>query len=788
MSHTDSESFYRTLVECSPEPIGIHMRGRWVYVNPAGVKMLRGASKEDVIGRRTLEFIYPEDRHIARGLFQKIGANRKLTPFFEMRMQSADGKVLPVELSGLQISYNGKRAALIIARDISDRKAVEDELRESEKRFRNLVESAFDAIIVHRNEKVLYANAAAVRMFAAPDLKAVLGRSVIEYVHPRYRGFAAKRVRQMYRRGEPIRPIEMKALLMDGAELDIEITSAPITYHGKPAALSVVRDISERKQAEAALRQSEAAYRATFEHTGTAMLVIEEDTSISMVNREAKKMLGYDPDEVIGLRKWFELVAEEDRERMMGYHRDRRAGRPAPSQYEFRYIHADGSIRDAELHVTLIPGTSKSIVSIRDITERKRTDEELRRHREHLEELVAQRTKELSIAKNRAEAASQAKSTFLTNMSHELRTPLNAIIGFSELMADGLAGPVTDKQKEYLTDVLGSSRHLLELINDILDLSKIEAGKSSLNLSEFELAPVLEGSLGMVREKAIKHGINLETDIDAGIGRVVADERKIKQILFNLLSNAVKFTPDGGTVRLVSRMIKRSEIGRDGMTRHLKPVGDFVMVAVADTGIGIAAKDQGKLFQPFQQLDVSLDRTYEGTGLGLMLCKHMVELHGGRIWLESEPGKGSTFTFAIPCAATRATVSDILDPVTYLLTWDHVRKHMPVVLAVHQRKGLQCGILHIRLEQGPETVDEVRFAAALREAKHEILAHGSQAGSYVLVRLAADAQTMLDAAERIRRVAREAGNSVSISTALYPEDGQDMDTLMAVLQKHTPQG
>ncbi|MFQ5582669.1 MAG: PAS domain-containing sensor histidine kinase, partial [Mariprofundaceae bacterium] len=469
--------------------------------------------------------------------------------------------------------------------------------------------------------------------------------------------------------------------------------------------------------------------------------------------------------------------------RMLGYHRDRRAGRPAPSEYEFRYIHADGSIRDADLHVTMMPGTSKSIVSITDITERKQAARELERHRNHLEELVTQRTKELNIAKDKAEAASRAKSAFLTNMSHELRTPLNAIIGFSELMIDGLAGPVTDKQKEYLTDVLSSSRHLLDLINDILDLSKIEAGKTELVLSEFELKPVLEGSLGMVREKAMKHGIALDMDVESNLGHIVADERKIKQILFNLLSNAVKFTPDGGAVKLISRMVKRSEIGLTGAARHLKPVGNFVMVSVADTGIGIAVEDQGKLFQPFQQLDVSLDRTYEGTGLGLMLCKHMVELHGGRIWLESEPDKGSTFTFAIPCKATRKAVSEILDPVSYLLTWEHVLTHMPVVLAVHQRKGLQCGILHLRLEQGSAPLDEVRFASLLREGKHEILARGNQTDSYYMIRLAADKQVMDDAKERINRTTEALGNTVSIRAAIYPEDGESMDTLIAALHE-----
>ncbi|MFZ6007179.1 MAG: sensor histidine kinase, partial [Nitrospirota bacterium] len=220
---------------------------------------------------------------------------------------------------------------------------------------------------------------------------------------------------------------------------------------------------------------------------------------------------------------------------------------------------------------------------------------------------------------------------FLANMSHELRTPLNSIIGFSEIMRDGLTGPISDTHKEYLKDVWESGKHLLSLINDVLDLSKIEAGAMELEPEEFFINEILEGSLVMFKEKAMKHRIKLKADIPSDIGSITADTRKIKQVVFNLLSNAVKFTPDGGEVGITARR-KDSE----------------VEITVWDTGIGIAKGDMERLFQPFQQLEASLTKKYEGTGLGLHLSKKIVELHGGRIWVESEVGKGSRFSFTIP--------------------------------------------------------------------------------------------------------------------------------------------
>ena len=217
-------------------------------------------------------------------------------------------------------------------------------------------------------------------------------------------------------------------------------------------------------------------------------------------------------------------------------------------------------------------------------------------------------------------------------MSHELRTPLNAIIGFSEVLAERMFGEVNEKQAEYLQDILSSGRHLLSLINDILDLSKVEAGRLELELGRFHLPTALDNALTLVRERATRHGITLtQHGRPERVGDIVADERKVKQILLNLLSNAVKFTPEGGRVGLTAT-------AADGV----------ITIAVSDTGIGIAPEDQAAIFEEFRQVGREDARKQEGTGLGLTLAKKFVELHGGRIWVQSQVGQGSTFSFTLP--------------------------------------------------------------------------------------------------------------------------------------------
>jgi len=239
--------------------------------------------------------------------------------------------------------------------------------------------------------------------------------------------------------------------------------------------------------------------------------------------------------------------------------------------------------------------------------------------------------REIEAKGRQIEAANRHKSEFLANVSHELRTPLNAIIGFSEVLGERMFGELNEKQAEYTEDILSSGRHLLSLINDILDLSKIEAGRMELELTKFDLPSAVENALILVRERATRHGIKLERAIDDRLGDFTGDERKVKQILVNLLSNSVKFTPEGGKIHVNASLNNGS-----------------VIISIADTGIGIAKEDQEAIFEEFRQVGTNYAQKREGTGLGLTLTRKFVEMHGGKIWVESEPGKGSTFTFTLP--------------------------------------------------------------------------------------------------------------------------------------------
>ncbi len=239
--------------------------------------------------------------------------------------------------------------------------------------------------------------------------------------------------------------------------------------------------------------------------------------------------------------------------------------------------------------------------------------------------------REIEDKSRQIETANRHKSEFLANMSHELRTPLTAIIGFSEVLSEKMFGELNDKQNEYMDDIVSSGRHLLSLINDILDLSKVEAGRMELDLTKFDIATAIDNALILIRERATRHGIRLEHSVDERLGEVLGDERKFKQILLNLLSNAVKFTAEGGRIDVDATLTNGA-----------------VEISVSDTGFGIAPENQETIFEEFRQVGTDYSKKREGTGLGLTLTRKFVELHGGKIWVESAVGKGSTFTFTLP--------------------------------------------------------------------------------------------------------------------------------------------
>jgi PAS domain S-box-containing protein len=439
-----------------------------------------------------------------------------------------------------------------------------------------------------------------------------------------------------------------KALGEAYAELEARVEELTAELSASNAALS--KEIAGRERMEKALRVSEATYRRIFESLQDLYYQIDNEGIIRVLSPSLTRLAGWEVEELTG-RPVTDVYADpSDRQGLMdalsrnGFVRD----------YEVLLKKKDGTTINGSLSAQLIldeQGHPTGLGGIlRDITERKQVEEEIRRTNRRLEEATA-RASEMAV---RAEAANHAKSEFLANMSHELRTPLNSIIGFTEVVLDKHFGDLNESQEEYLGYVLQSSRHLLSLINDILDLSKVEAGKMELSPSPFNPSDLLKGSLGVIKEKALKHRIALSADFDELPELIEADERKLKQIIYNLLSNAVKFTPDGGTVVLAAASGKKGDLltgatPAGAMDNGCAGDGPCLMISVSDMGIGIREQDFVRIFNPFEQVDSSAGRRFQGTGLGLSLTKRLVELHRGAIWVESAgEHKGSTFRVLLP--------------------------------------------------------------------------------------------------------------------------------------------
>ena len=474
-------------------------------------------------------------------------------------------------------------------------------------------------------------------------------------------------------------------------EMNSENLSARVKIPGKDEigvlAASFNQMAENLEKSHRVLHESEERFRTIFNAVNEAIFVHDLYTgAILDVNSGMCEMYGYSLEEVRQLDIDALSLGESPYSQQEALIRIKKT-KGKPQIFEWRAKRKSGDLFWVEVNMrrAIIGDRNRLLVVIRDITERRQAEKELAKHRDHLEELVEARTSELETAQEamlnlvedlnkskdelekrslkleemniKIQEATRLKSQFLANMSHELRTPLNAIIGFSEILEDQTFGELNEKQTKYVNNVLVSGRHLLQLINDILDLSKVEAGKLELEPSSVNIKHLLENSLIMIKEKAMKHGIRLDSHISQELMglKISADERKLKQIMFNLLSNAAKFTPDGGEIRLTADIIEEfRDSGIQGFDNSSIPqsINPLIEISVADSGIGINPKEHERIFGEFEQLNLSYDRKYEGTGLGLALARRLVELHGGRIWVESEgEGKGSTFTFVIPVGA-----------------------------------------------------------------------------------------------------------------------------------------
>jgi signal transduction histidine kinase/DNA-binding response OmpR family regulator len=433
------------------------------------------------------------------------------------------------------------------------------------------------------------------------------------------------------------------------------------------------RDVTEQKQAEEALAKAGALQAAINSSPNFSCIATDAKGVIQLFNVGAERMMGYSADEVVNkitpadlhdrqevIARATGLSAEYGTPIAPGFEALAfRAQRGIVDIYELTKIRKDGSRFPAVVSVSALRDAASSIIGYLLLGTDNTAQKQVEEVRKRFEEALTLKNAEL-------EDANRLKSEFLANMSHELRTPLNSIIGFSEVLGEGLVGELSQPQRGFIGDILSSGIHLLSLINDILDLSKVEAGKMELELEPLDVASLFARSLVVVGQRAAARGIRLDTGTDDGLSTVVVDVRKVKQIVYNLLNNAVKFSIDGSKVSLRARCVLRAEVGvlcgpGDGRSLPLpeNDFSEFLEISVVDAGIGISPEGLDDLFQPFTQIDGGLARRFEGTGLGLVMVKLLTELHGGTVAVESRLGYGTCFKVWLPL---RAAAERVLTP------------------------------------------------------------------------------------------------------------------------------
>ncbi len=592
-----------------------------------------GYTRDEFVDRSALDlgiWLNAEERNRYSRFLRERGGVTDLETIF----RSKDGRNVPVLISGQIVQFQGEPYIVSFIRDISDRKRAEEALQTSEVHYKATLDSLNDAIhVVDKDMKILLFNTTFVKWCNALEIDTtnLVGMKVSDAFPflPRHIIEAGEKV---FATGEPL--ISEQTLTVKGQERTTEVRRIPLIHAGKVVRLvTVIRDITERRKSEKALRESELKYRNLTNNIPDIICSIDGSGRLTAINETSMRLTGYDIQEVVE-SAFIEFIHPDDRALVAD---NFTSGIQEKKEYtrglQFRLLKKSGEVIWVELNshrrFDENGGFLQEDAILRDVTERNRAEEE----RVALARKVEERTSELSAANAELSRAVRAKDEFLASMSHELRTPLSSTLSISESLDEEVYGPLSERQRKSVKNVTESGQHLLSLINDILDLSKIEAGKITLELEPVNVEDLCQASMRLARSQAFKKKLSVSLTVDSQVATVRADERYLKQILVNLLGNAVKFTPEGGTMGL--------EVKCDAEDQK-------VSFTVWDKGIGIPPEKHPLLFKPFTQLDSSLARQYGGTGLGLALVSRLTEMHGGSVSLESTQGEGSRFTVTLP--------------------------------------------------------------------------------------------------------------------------------------------
>jgi PAS domain S-box-containing protein len=736
-----SEARLRSIIEQAPLGLSLFRDGVILYANPFFARMFGYETSEHAVGIPVVDLHSPEMRPAIAERARLRRAGLPVAKDFQSVGLRVDGSRFPLQGYVGAIDLADGPAYIGFTIDITERQRSEAAIRASEERFRSIIEQAPFGLSIFRSGTTLYANAVFARMFGYDDPKQAMGVPVVDLHAPEMRPMVADRVRRRSA-GEAV-PSEYQSVGVrrDGSRFPMQILVGAIDLADGPAHVGFTLDITERLRAEEAIRASESRFRSIIEQAPIGMGISRNGTTL-YINPVFARMFAFDsPDQAIGFPV-LELHAPEKRLEVAERIRRRSVGEAVSGEHESLGFRRDGSQFPMQIMVAgveLVDGPAH-IAFVLDITERKRNEDDLRKYRDHLEELVEQRSRELNVAKEAADHANRAKSEFLASMSHEIRTPLNAVLGFAQQLGrDASLGPAQRRAAEVINN---SGEHLLQLITDILDMSRIEAGRVTSDPADFDLRVMCNNMHSMFLGRAREKGLTLELRLDPDLPRFVrTDERKLRQILINLLANAVKFTAMGGIILAVD--------WRDGMLR----------CAVTDTGPGMTADEAARLFKPFVQT-LAGRRQGGGAGLGLALSLGFAQTLGGTLTVTSTVGVGTVFTLVIPVSLSASATRSIAARHALRLADGHTAPRVLVAEDHGDSRELLVGLMRRVGCVADGVGDGAAAVAACRD------------DGYDLVWMDIDMPVMdgLAAAIAIRALPRKAPMIIALTAAAFTED------------------